>query len=181
MKKEIADRITELGGTFSFQGQSLQNDIESIKFNKTYLMTEFEDYLQDELYAKIKQMGVIPEAEITYPRIEFQHNLFTPFTEGTDDYAEWNDSLDEEAVRSVVGSNELQFMYIGESAGYPNYYFICLSDLNKDNPTVYTTDHEAFFDEVEVMGTLEDYFNLFVSEEEYRATMENFVEELRSE
>lgn len=181
MKKEIADRITELGGTFNFTGQSLQSDIESIKFNKNFLHTEFEDYLQDELYSKIKEIGVIPETEISYPRITFQSMLFTPFTEGTADYAEWHNQLDEKEIQSVIGLSDLRFLYIGESNGFPNHYFICMSDTNKDNPTVYTTDHETFFSEIEVMGTLEDYFNFLVSQEEYQETMQSLVAELRSE
>lgn len=181
MKSGITDRIIALGGTSDFSGQSLKADIESISFGKTFLLAEFEDYLNEDMCKKIAAQGAIPQEEITYPRITFQHKLFTPFTKGTDDYAEWNSLMDEDTVRGVIGSGELEFLYVGESNGYPNYYFICRSDANKDNPTVYSTDHELFFKEIEVEGTLEEYFGLFVSDEEFNATMESLVEELGSE
>ncbi|GAA0787793.1 hypothetical protein [Hathewaya limosa] len=59
IKKEIIDRSIELGGTFDFNGQSLQSNIESIHFNKSYLEKEFQEYLQDEVLDRIKEEGVI--------------------------------------------------------------------------------------------------------------------------
>lgn len=180
MKKEIIDRINELGGTYSFTGRSLQSDIESISFNKSFIQKEFEDFLSNDTYDKIRETGFISEAELDCPRITFQKKLFTPFKTGTNDCDEWSSCLDKDKIRTVIKSEKLEFLFIGETGGFPNFYFICLSDQNTENPTVYSTDHEVFFDEVEVVGTLEDYFNLFVSDIEYQKTMEALVIELSS-
>ncbi len=180
MKKEIRDRIHELGGKSNFTGESLQKDMESIQFNKTFLISGFEDFLQTETYKKIKEIGSIPDSEIVYPRITFQSKIFTPFTVGTEDYEEWNDCLEEATVRAVINEKVLDFMYIGETNSWPNYYFVCLLDKNPKNPTVYSTDHEVFFDEITIEGTLEDYFKKFVDEVEYFSTMESLVVSLHN-
>ena len=50
---------------------------------------------------------------------------------------------------------------------YPNYYYICLSDLNPENPIVWSTDHEVFFTDVTNEGALEDFLNKFMTKEEF--------------
>ncbi|MDB0601998.1 hypothetical protein PL373_12715 [Tenacibaculum maritimum] len=60
----------------------------------------------------------------------------------------------------------MKLMFIGYSYGFPDNLFVCLSDPDKENPTVYGTDHEVYFDEITVQGTLEEYFNSFLTKEE---------------
>ena len=57
-------------------------------------------------------------------------------------------------------------MFIGHSYGFPDNLFICLTDPYQENPIVYGTDHEVFFDEITKQGTLEDFFNSFMTKEE---------------
>lgn len=181
MKPSIAARIAELGGTYDFKGCSLQADLHSIRFDKAFLCTEFEDYLDDGLYEKMAASGTFPdEADLECHRITVQAKPFTPFTPGTADYQEWHDVLDEQEVRAAIGGITPEFLFIGETESYPNFYFVCLHDKNPDNPTVYSTDHEVYFSEIESFGTLEDFFNMLISAEEYQQVMHNLLDELRN-
>jgi len=94
--------------------------------------------------------------------------LFTPFKKGTKDFEEWNgiftDEGDEyfgvnltEIRKAAIGDSEPEFVLLLESYGFPNHYYICLSDPNPNNPTVFGTDHEVFFREISNEGSLEDF------------------------
>ena len=102
----------------------------------------------------------------------YQPLLFTPLTEGTADYEEWSiDFLDEEEVdlseiKKVATSDPIELVQIVYSYGFPDHLYICTSDKNHENPTVFGTDHEVFFSEVDNLGSLETYFNSFMTKEE---------------
>ena len=68
--------------------------------------------------------------------------------------------------REVIIGEKMELMIIGYSYGFPDNLFVCLSDPNNENPVVYGTDHEVYFDEITVEGTLEEYFNSFLSKDE---------------
>ena len=176
MDKRIIDRITKLGGKSAFEGENLLRNMECISLPKSYLMQDFCDFLEDDLLDRIKAEGILPESEIPYPRIQYQTEKFTPFTKGTADYDEYSGFIHKEYVSSVIPCNDLEFLIIGESNSYPNYYFICLSDKDISNPKVYTTDHEVFFGEIEELGRFSDFLDLFVSEDEYKVEMNKLRE-----
>ena len=97
---------------------------------------------------------------------------FTPFQKGTKDFEDWNDwfsdddtDLDEIIQHSNCTTPDFVGLLCTES--YPNYHYICLSDLNPDNPIVWSTDHEVFFTEVTNEGTLEDFLNKFMTKVEF--------------
>jgi hypothetical protein len=167
MKKEIEDRIKELGGKCDFTGQSLQADLESISFDRSYLRKDFAEYLQDEVWQALRDGAGITEADIVYPRISFIGRPFTPFRPGAADYEEWHETIDETYVSGFLAAKAPDMMYIGQSDGFPNFYFVNLADPNPGNPTVYTTDHEVFFSEIIEDGTLEEYFDKYVSPAEF--------------
>lgn len=166
MKQNIIDTIHELGGTCACKGNNLLEDIKSIQFSKSYLIQSFEDFLSDELYKKIRNHDIIDESMISYPRIKFICQLFTPLLKGSKDYEEWSTYFDEikQTISSQIQDVSYEFIIIGETDSYPNYYFIDATDKNIDNPTVYSSDHEAYFIEIEKVGTLEDYFKMYVNE-----------------
>ena len=192
MKQEIIDRIQDLGGNISnIKGNSLQKDLESISFNTvlypkpkdaTWAKSEEQEPIhgigefiennksliasnKTELYNKIiKHFYKITEEG--FGQVFFKNELFTPFKEGTDSYKEWNGEWEEGDFKKVIVGSEMELMLIGYSYGFPDNLFICLTDPNQDNPTVYGTDHEVFFDEIKSQGTLEEFFNSFMTKEE---------------
>ncbi|MGO1671876.1 MAG: hypothetical protein ACTHZ1_07975 [Sphingobacterium sp.] len=108
----------------------------------------------------------------------FQTELFTPFREGTADYQRWQGLIAVDDVHSVVRSTPLDFMKIAWSYGYPDAYYVCLSDPNPQNPIVYGTDHEEFFKEIEPNGTLLDFLNSFFTKAELLATFDRFTTQI---
>ena len=192
MKQEIIDRIERLGGNISnVKGNSLQKDLESITFN-TVLYPKPEDtpWAKSEEQEAIYGIGEFIERNIHmvesnktelydkivkhfyriteegFGQVFFRNELFTPFKEGTDSYEEWNGEWEESDFKKVIIGSEMDLMFIGHSYGFPDNLFICLTDPNQENPVVYGTDHEVFFDEITKEGTLEEFFDSFMTKEE---------------
>ncbi|MBP1047646.1 hypothetical protein I6N96_15265 [Enterococcus sp. BWM-S5] len=180
MNTAIKNRIVALGGDYHFGGSTLESDLRGIDLPKSYLIKGFEDFLQDTMYEKLAEGQPVLDAEISYPRMHFQKRLFTPFKKGTDDHTEFGD-LDESMIREVVGKESLEFMIVGETDSFPNFYFVCLSDQDRENPVLYSTDHECFFEEITVEGTLQDFFHLLVSEEDYCEVVNQLTAVLQAE
>ena len=182
LKKEIENRIVELGGTCDFQGKSLHDDLMSISFEKSFLDKDFWDGVTDESYKKIEEVGFVSESELkVYPRIEIDPFLYTPFKEGTDDYDDYEEVDNADYAKSIIGEDIQEFIVIGNSDA--ERWIVCLADKDPDNPTVYKIDMDSPFNKrtrIVVIGTLEDYFNNFLSADEYQKAMEEYVEELRS-
>lgn len=179
MNTAIKERIKALGGTYRSGGSSLESDLNNILFPKTFLIKGFEDFLQEETYKKLADGEVVLDAEIPYPRMTVQSRLFTPFKIGTEDNQEFGD-IDEELVREIIDAETLDFMIIGETESYPNFYFVCLSDTEKENPLVYSTDHESYFDEITVEGTLEEFLFRLVSAAEYQESIDKLAISLQA-
>ena len=192
MKAEILDRIKQLGGEISdLKGISLQEDLQAIVFDTVLypkpintawvneddqepiygiseLITENQNLLTsntDEFYQKIID-HYYKITEEGFGQIFFKNELFTPFKEGTATYQEWNGEWEENDFKKTINGSDMELMLIGYSYGFPDNLFICLTDPNPENPMVYGTDHEVFFDEITKEGTLEEYFNAFLTKEE---------------
>ena len=198
MKKEIINRILELGGTFK-AGSTIQECIEGIAFNhplypqelwghELYGVDDFYDqnkalYKQDknEFYESLVA-HFFADHELPYGQTFYRKRLFTPLTKGTDDFDEWGvDFEDEEMtnlseIKKVVGDGKMEFMEIAYSYGFPDGYYICLSDPNAENPTVFGTDHEVYFHEITNEGTLEEFFNRFYTKKEFLELVKNYIE-----
>ena len=99
-------------------------------------------------------------------------NLFTPFREDSDDYEEWHDDFSDEdftnltEITKITGDKTPDFIQLFYTYGYPDHIYIALSDPNPQNPTLFGTDHEMFFQEIDNMGTLEDYLDTLMTPEE---------------
>lgn len=181
MNQNVIDRINDLGGKYQETNSNLIIDkLSGISFEKTYLLKEFEDYLENSLYTKLTEGNIkVNEEDIFYPRIEYKVKLFTPFKEDSEDYKEYKGFISKDYVKEITGTDNTEFIFIGETDSFPNFYFVSTSDNNPNNPTVYTTDHETFFNEIEKVGTLEDFFNLFVTNNEFSRMMTSLIKELQ--
>lgn len=107
-----------------------------------------------------------------YGQLFWQPRFFTPFKEGTADFDEWNsDFTDEEEtdlreITKVTGDTTPDFIELFYSYGFPDTYYIAVSDPHPENPTLFGTDHEVYFREVTNEGTLEDFLYGCMTKEE---------------
>jgi len=186
MKKEIENRIAELGGRSAFNNDSLLNDLMSISFNKSFLFADFWDYLvdYDSFNQELLKKGFIEDVDVKCMQFEFEVYLWTPFLAGSDDYeTEMEGYLDDEIlnhVNSVITSDISELVVLG----YMDLekFFICLADENPENPKVYRTDMEIPFSPigggVTVEGTLEDFLSKLLSQTEYKLAVKSHINSL---
>ena len=109
--------------------------------------------------------------EDSYGQSFWQPALFTPFKEGTADFEEWNsdfigDDTDLSEIIKVTNNKTSDFLQLFNTYSYPDNFYICLSDPDPENPTLFGTDHTVFFREVTNEGTLEDFLNTFMTKDE---------------
>jgi hypothetical protein len=207
MKKEILEQIKKLGGNIdNVKGNSLQEDLQSITFDTVlyqrptdtpWATAEEEEpiygigdfinqneslFKEDKaaLYDKIirKYFRLTTEG---FGQVFWEASPFTPFKEGTPDYAEWNgdftdDETDLTEIIKVTNDPSPDFIMLFTSYGFPDSYYIALSDPNPENPTLFGTDHEVFFREVTNEGNLEDFLNTFMTKEELLEIVKRRIE-----
>lgn len=193
MKQEILERIKLLGGNINnVIGKSLKEDLTSIEFKNPLYPNSFSEELYglDDFFDKHKKLyfenkdlffekisdHYFSNHEIPYGQSFFRNFLFTPFNKDSDDYGELDGIVTEEEIREVVKCNILDFICICYSYGYPDHYFICLDDSDQNNPIVYSTDHEVYFNEIENEGTLEDFFKEFLTKDEFLEIAKEYFE-----
>ena len=186
MKPAILTQIQRLGGdTAGVTGESLQADLAAIVFkNPLYPagyvaeltgVTEFweqhQSLYQTDRPAFYQRLlaHFFADQELPYGQAFFRNFLFTPFKEGSPDEGELDGLVTEDEIRQVVVGTDLDFMCVCYSYGFPDHYFVCLTDADPENPIVYGTDHEVFFSEITNEGTLETFFNGFVTPEDFLA------------
>ncbi|QDW19843.1 hypothetical protein [Flavobacterium sp. KBS0721] len=207
MKKEILEQIKKLGGNIdNVKGNSLQEDLQSITFDTVlyqrptdtpWATAEEEEpiygigdfinqneslFKEDKaaLYDKIIQKYFRLTTE-GFGQVFWEASPFTPFKEGTPDYAEWNgdftdDETDLNEIIKVTNDPSPDFIMLFTSYGFPDSYYIALSDPNPENPTLFGTDHEVFFREVTNEGNLEDFLNTFMTKEELLEIVKRRIE-----
>lgn len=199
MKAELLDRIKALGGDISkVKGISLQEDILSIEFSSVlyyndgdepiYGLFDYIDEIKD-IYHSDKDLFYNKIFEKYYCLTEegfgqffWQPLLFTPFKEGTADFEEWNelftneDFADLSLITEYTRDKNPDFIQVFYSYGFPDHYYICVSDPNPENPTLFGTDHEVFFNEITNEGSLLSLLNSFLTKEELRDFIENEIE-----
>lgn len=196
MNKTILNRVLELGGNSSeANGETLANNVLSIELEcplysspsatpwsdnpepiyglSDYVDKNIESYKTDkEIFFKNMVEFFFDNPKGHFGQTYFSPKLFTPFTNGTDDYQEWNSWFeDDEIDLSIFEKFEfpapLEFIELTHTNGYPDTLYICVSDPDIENPRVFGTDHEMFFIEVSEEGRLEDFFNKFMTRDEF--------------
>ncbi|SHE63364.1 hypothetical protein [Pedobacter caeni] len=204
MKQEILDRIKELAGnTDNVKNLSLQEDLQAITFTKSlyphelwgtelygideYYENNIQEYEQDKdlFYRNLAKHFFNPnddDYEVGYGQMFYEATLFTPYKEGSFDFTEWNDIFtDEEEVDlseiyKVTDEKKPDFIKIIYSNSYPDHFYICTSDTNSEDPTVFGTDHEVFFKEISNEGTLSKFLEQFYTEDEFLKIVTNYID-----
>ena len=106
----------------------------------------------------------------------FRHWLFTPFRPGSADEGELDGLVTPAELRRVVAGAQLDFMCVCSSSGFPDQYFICLTDPDPANPTVYGTDHEVFFQEIAPVGSLLDFWDRYLTPPAFEALVRAYLQ-----
>lgn len=207
MKKQILDRIQQLGGNIdNVKGFSLADDLLSITFETVLykrpentpwqkaedtepiygiweFITKNEELFKTNkqaLYEKISEKYFCLTKE-PYGQVFWQTRLFTPFREETKDYeernTEFNDpEIDLSEVAKFTNNKTPDFMQVFYSYGFPDSYYICLSDPSPENPTLFGTDHEVYFREITNEWSLEDFLNVCMTKNELLEIIEKRIE-----
>ncbi|MGN7818603.1 hypothetical protein ACTJJB_00665 [Chitinophaga sp. 22536] len=191
MKQTILDKITKLGGNIQrANGATLQDIWQGITFSHPLWTRDWEGFGLDEFYEEHKALyNTSPDTfydnllahyfsdhEIPYGQDFFRSWLFTPFKAGSGDEGELDGLVEEEEVRAVVKGNDMEFMCIFSSYGFPDHYFVCLTDPDPENPIVYSTDHEVYFQEIDNKGTLEDFLEKYMTKDEFLQVAKRHIE-----
>ena len=190
---EILKRIQALSGDISeIKDETLIDILKKITFKEALYFKNYDEPFgdfYDDFYEANKEL---PRNEFIDKAIRRYYidsegeafwcgELFTPFTPNTHDYDEWSgyfDKVDRSKFLAVTGGKIPEFLILVRSHSFPDHFFICVNDINSDNPTVFSTDHEVYFDEVEIEGNLSEFFNGFITKEECRTAVGEFLDEI---
>lgn len=207
MKREILERIEELGGNISsVVGKSLTEDLCSITFDTVLYRKNVDtpwsnaddeepieglgDFVDEniELYKKDKDVffnrlyeKYFILTEEAYGQYFWSGEMFTPFREGSTDFEEWNDFFNDDLcslkkIFNITDNKDPDFVQLFYGYGYPDCIYAVSQDVNSENPTVFGTDHEEWFIEVDVEGDLEKYLQRFWTKKELREYMEHRID-----
>ena len=195
MKREILEMLKNLGGDIdnAREGDSLYENLLSVTFD-TVLYADFHDDFEiwglEKFYSENEELYLSDKNAFSAKLLDkyfrltreglcqefWEVKMFTPFKDGTEDYKEWNDyftcddpdfGVDLTEINKVVSDAKPDFMFLFESYGFPDSYFICTSDPQPDNPTVFGTDHEVFFREISNKGNLLDFLKKFITKDKF--------------
>jgi len=206
MKEEILNRLVALGGTFTKgRDKTLISGLLDVTFDTVfypkpedtpwskadetepiYGVSEFikENHglyreNKSEFYDKmIKYYFCLTEGG--QGQDFWEGTLFTPFKKKTADHGEWIDWFETEADLSIITQltkdEKPDFIRLFHGCGFPDQYYICLSDPNLNDPTVFGTDHEEFFVEISNHGKLSDFLNRYMDQNELINLVEMMME-----
>lgn len=193
MNKQIISKLNILGGntdTVSVDSSFAEN-WQNISFDHYLYDKDWDVYGIDQFYESHKDLyhddsgkffenllqHYFSEHENAYGQYFFRKWIFTPFKENTDDYEELDGLVEESEIRETVEGSEMEFICLFYSYGYPDHYFVCTTDPDQSNPTVYSTDHEVYFEEIENKGKLEDFLEQFMTKEDFREVVVGYLDE----
>ena len=196
MKQAILDRIVQLGGDSNMAVQTTLVDcILSIELNgplykkpsavpwsdnpepiiglSDYVDENIELYKANEtLFYKNMVKYFYDNPNGRFGQTYFSPKLFTPLTQGTEDYKEWHSWFEDPKIDLSIfskfeSSKPLEFVELTYTNDYPSNLYICTSDFDVENPTVFGTDHTVHFIEISEQGSLENFFNQFMTKDEF--------------
>ena len=107
------------------------------------------------------------------------YDLFAPFNPSNTHFGSLDGLIEPEELKVLVDGNALAFIPVFETASFPNLYFVCASDPNPENPTLYSTDHETFFQEIEAEGNFADFLNHYLTKAEFLVYAEQYIQEIK--
>ena len=196
LSSKIEARVRELGGSSINGDLSLKDAILGVSFPHYLYHNDWEVYGVDEFFTEHRSVydsdpqTFLDQVEAHYfAKHDFacgqdfwQPKHFTPLTPGTDDFKEWDTIFSQYAdlvpIRSVCGDGPLEFVQLIHSYGFPDHYYICLQDPSDDNPTVFGTDHEEFFQDIRARGPLDQFLDRYCTRSDFREIVSEYVKTL---
>ncbi len=191
MNKSIVDKIKQLGGNTEGlrADKSFVENWKSISFSHHLYDKDWDVYGIDQYYEQYKDLYIEDQKifyknllehyfsnhELPYGQYFFKDWIFTPFKENTEDYEELDGLVDEYELKKIVQGKKMDFICIFYSYGYPDHFFVCATDPDQNNPTVYGTDHEMYFQEIENEGKLEEFLDRFMIQKEFLETVKEYL------
>ena len=189
----VRNRIHELGGSTPSEFASLKDFLLGTTFPHYLYDKDWDVYGVDDFFAA-NRSSYDNDVESFLDLIEqyyfakhdfacgqhfWQPELFTPFTPGTENFKEWESFFAEygdlSPVRSLCGDGELEFLQIIHSYGYPDHFYICLQDPSPEDPTVFGTDHEMFFQEIDAYGSLSEFLDRYCTRGDFREIIRDYL------
>lgn len=193
MNQNIIHKINALGGITDAVNaeKSFTENWQSIIFNHHLYDKDWDVYGIDHFYEENKELyynnqekfyenlleHYFSDHELPYGQYFVRNWNFTPFKENSEDQEEFDGLIDENYVQEVVGISQPDFLCVFYSYGYPDHFFVCTKGIDQSNPTVYSTDHEVYFDELENEGSFEEFLDRFMTKEEFRETVVEYLGE----
>lgn len=191
MNDTIINKIKALGGNTDAvdQNKSFMENWKNITFSHYLYDKDWDVYSIDQFYESNKALYLNNQEKFyenllshyfsahdsAYGQYFVKDWMFSPFKEGSEDYEEFEDLIDAGYVQEVVGVSKPEFICIMYSYGYPDHYFVCTADPDQSNPTVYSTDHEVYFDELENIGSLDKFLDRFMTKEEFKGVVKDYL------
>lgn len=181
---EIDQRIAALGGTVTPCDGTIGQRLQAVDFSQVdggRLL--FARWAEPAELSLLDAVAAEPErvAELVgYPKLEWDVRRFTPFTPGTPDHEEWDGYIPSGPLVKQCGVASPTVWFLGFSEGWPNHFFVIGEDPDPANPTIYTTDHEVYFSEVEKRGDLRELLASVLTPAELAESAREVVERRRN-
>jgi hypothetical protein len=189
----IINRIQELGGNVPSNNQSLKEFLLGTTFPHYLYRKDWDFYGVDDFldknrtifqkdvnkFVKLVEQHYFAKHDFACGQDFWKPELFTPLTPGTPDFNAWQPWFTENSnlssIRALCGDGLLEFFQIIHSYGYPDHYYICLQDPVPENPTVFGTDHEVYFQEVCARATLLDFLHSYCTRNDFCQIVSEYI------
>lgn len=193
MTVEIIQRLTALGAVgIEKNNADFQTFWHPILWDQFLYSKDWNYYGLEDFYKENQNLHQLDRKEFNKKLINYyftpsenyfgQHrkifDLFAPFNPLNKNFGELDGLIESDELRELVEGNELEFIKLFHTETYPNLYFVCTSDPNPENPIVYTTDHETFFQEIEAEGNLADFLNHYLTKDEFLVYVEEYIKQI---
>ncbi|AZA83747.1 hypothetical protein C1637_14100 [Chryseobacterium lactis] len=191
MNEKIIQRINTLGGNTDAvsRDKNFFENWRSISFNHHLYDKDWDVYGIDKFHDSHKELyqndrekffenlieHYFSNHEQPYGQYFVKDWLFTPFKENTEDYGELDGFVEENELKEIIDGSKMELLCIFYFYGYPDHFFVCTTDPDQSNPKVYSTDHEVYFEEIENKGNMETFLDRFMTKEEFREVVTEYL------
>lgn len=157
LRPDILNRIVSLGGSHGPPDLDLEPALRAFELPpvlvpRTKIEYPFSDFSDPNYRSQAQKVLGTPGTENEeIEKFVKEHIGFATVRTFDDHYLrpisdEWRDLVAPEAhIREVVKATELVFVEFAWLTGSPDLIYICLTDPEPADPTVYSTDHETTF------------------------------------